>query len=104
MILIWRFDKLRVSWDQKSFLTEFIFLKLEKCMWMVKQGQTDIVLEVSQHSMSLKRLISKSSWEIQKVLRKRLDLFGSKWLIRNKNWTFFEVRNISIELNRKLVK
>lgn len=46
MILIWRFDKLRVSWDQKSFLTEFIFLKLEKCMWMVKQGQTDIVLEV----------------------------------------------------------
>ena len=46
MILIWRFDKLRVSWDQKSFLIEFIFLKLEKCMWMVKQGQTDIVLEV----------------------------------------------------------
>ena len=37
MILIWRFDKLRVSWDQKSFLTEFIFSQIRE---MYVKGQT----------------------------------------------------------------
>ena len=74
----------------KVIFNRIYFLKLEKCMWRVKQGQTDVVLGVSQHSRSLKRLISKSSWEIQKVLRKRLDLLESKWLIWNEDWTFLK--------------
>ena len=51
----------------KVILSQIVFLKLEKCMWRVKQGQTYLRYHVLEAIQGHPRLISKSPWEILRV-------------------------------------